>query len=150
MDRFKLDIERLREKLKRENNREERLALQCLLFQQIYRIGFRRELLDCIDREIDEWKDWIECQQSRVQRLEATAHENGLENRLLLLGQQTLALHELHRQRILMILAIDTSSSQRSSRSRNGARTDSIMVLLGGLLGNGDLVSAIANAVTVM
>jgi hypothetical protein len=114
MESLKRDIERLRERLKRENNCGERFALQSRLFQQVYRIGFSRELLDCIDREIDEWKDWIERQQSRVQRLEATARENRDEKTLLLLAQQTLAVHELHRHRILMILGTDTSSSQHS------------------------------------
>ncbi len=119
MEQLKRGIEQIRERLKRENNRGERLALQRLLFQEEYRIGFSRELLDCIDREIDGWKDWIERQQSRVQRLEATARVNKLEKQLLLLAQQTLAIHELHRKRIVMILAINTSST----RSGNGPRT---------------------------
>jgi hypothetical protein len=121
LERLKYDIERLREKLKRENNVEERWALQRLLFQQVYRIGFSRELIDCIENEIAEWKDWIEHQQRRVQRFEATARENRQEKRLLLLAQQTLAVHEFHRQRILMILAINSSSSQCSPRSGNGS-----------------------------
>lgn len=101
---LKRNIERLREILKTENDRGERLALQRLLFQEEYRIGFNRELLDCIDHEIGGWKDWIERQQSRVQRLEANGRANGLEKRLLLLAQQTLAIHELHRHRVLTIL----------------------------------------------
>ena len=120
LERLKYDIERLREKLKKENNAEERWALQRLLFQQEYRIGFSRELIDCIENEIDKWKDWIEHQQRRVQRLEATARETRQEKSLLLLAQQTLAVHEFHRQRILMILAIHSSSRQCSPRSGNG------------------------------
>jgi hypothetical protein len=116
-------IERIRERLKRENNLGERLVLQRLLFQQVYRIGFNREAIDCVDREIGEWKGWIERQRSRVQRLQATARENRLEKRLLLLAQQTLCIHELHRQRILMILAMDISSSRRFPRSDNRPRT---------------------------
>ena len=123
MDGLKRDIEQLRERLKRESNRGERCALQSRLFQQVYRIGLSPELLDCIDREIDEWKDWIERQQSRVQRLEATARENRDEKTLLLLARQTLAVHELHRHRILMILGIDTSFSQHSPQPGNGPKT---------------------------
>jgi hypothetical protein len=82
----------------------------------MYKIGFGRELIDCIDDEIAQWKNWIERQRSGVQRLEAAGRENRLEKKLLLLAQQTLILHELHRQRILMIVAMDTSTSRRSRR----------------------------------
>ena len=123
MELLKRDIKRLRERLKRTNNQRERLALLRLLFQRLYTLGFSRELLDCIDHEIDEWKDWIEHQQARVQRLKASGRENRLEKKMLLCALQTLAIHELHRHRILMILAMNTSSDRRAPRSGNGPKT---------------------------
>ena len=119
---LKSDIEPLRERLKRENNRGERLVLQRLLFQRMYKIGVSRELIDYIDDEIAEWKNWLERQRSGVQRLEAAGRENRLERNLLLLAQQTIVLHELHRQRLLRIVAMDTDAHAGPANGQKNAK----------------------------
>ena len=100
------EIERLRERLKTEGDQQERWALQRLLFQHMYRIGLNEELREIIEREIGEWKGWIEGQQLRMQRLERSGRYNKFEKRLLLLAQHTLTVHELHRRRILELLRV--------------------------------------------
>lgn len=122
MERLERNIERLRERLKRETNQQERWALQRLLFQQMYKIGFSSKLIDCIVREIEEWKGWIERQQSRVQRFERFGRETKQEKRLLVLAQHTLAVHELHRRRMLLIVTTRISSDRSALRSGKRAR----------------------------
>jgi hypothetical protein len=104
------EIESLRERLKTEGDQQERWALQRLLFQQMYRIGLNEKLREVIEREIGEWKGWIECQQLRMQRLERVGR---YEKRLLLLAQHTLTVHELHRRRILELLGVGRAADVR-------------------------------------
>ncbi len=123
MEQIKRNIEDIRERLKTESNPRVRWALQRALFQEAYKIGFSRELIDFIDREIAGWRDWIDRQQSLVERLANSGLESELAETLLLLAQQTLAVHELHRRRILRILALNALSEGRSSPPDDGRRT---------------------------
>ena len=107
------EIESLRERLKTEGDQQERWALQRLLFQNMYRIGLNEELREVIEREIGEWKGWIEGQQLRMQRLERVGRCKKFEKRLLLLARHTLTVHELHRRRILDLLGVGRAEDVR-------------------------------------
>src|SRR5690349_5020071 len=104
------EIESLRERLKTEGDQQERWALQRLLFQNMYRIGLNEKLREIIEREIGEWKGWIEGEQLRMQRLQRAGR---YEKRLLLLAQHTLTVHELHRRRILDLLGAARAENVR-------------------------------------
>jgi len=104
------EIESLRERLKTEGDQQERWALQRLLFQHMYRIGLNEELREIIEREIGEWKRWIEGQQLRMQRVGRVGRH---EKKLLLLAQHTLTVHELHRRRILDLLGVGRAEDVR-------------------------------------
>jgi hypothetical protein len=103
-------VERLRERLKTEGDQQERWALQHLLFQHMYRIGLNEELRETIEREIGEWKRWIEGQQLRMQRLGRVGRR---EKKLLLLAQHTLTVLELHRRRVLDLLGTGRAEDVR-------------------------------------
>jgi hypothetical protein len=120
MERIRRNIEDIRERLQTESHPRTRWALQRLLFRELYRIGFRRELIDVIDHEIAGWRDWISRQQALVDRLENSRRETEPARALLLLAQQTLAVHEIHRERMLTILALNTPSKRGSSSPDDG------------------------------
>ena len=105
------EIQRLRERLKTEGDQQERWDLQRLLFQHMYRVGLNEKLREIIEREIGEWKGWIEGEQLRMQRLQYALGR--YEKRLLFLAQHTLSVHELHRRRILDLLGAARAENLR-------------------------------------
>src|SRR5262249_4334862 len=121
MERLERNIESLRERIKTESNPQARWRLQRPLIQEEDRIGFSRELVDLIDCEIAGWHDWINRQRSIVERLEDSGRESKLAKDLLFLAQQTLAVHEFHRQRILNIVAAIGASSRRRAEKQTFA-----------------------------
>jgi hypothetical protein len=110
MDRLTRDIDDLRERLRAEIDPHVRRELLRQMLDEEYKIGFRRELIDFFDREIDGWKDWISRQRSLVERLDNHGRECRLAKRLLELAHETLAIHELHRRRIQRILGLKQDS----------------------------------------